>query len=638
MENLADGVPGLLHIALFLFLAGLAVFLFPINKDVAWSATAASAAFTVIYLTLAALHLAIPSWPYHTPLSYAIAITVIVIFGPIPSVTYTAFSLVGAVALLAMLPLLLLAGLIVFILHRGFGVPLPFDWRSLWESFNGSSAKLRRLPRDVLLPHETLNRIRPYLTEVKRDRMVLQWLLSQSNTVEELEELIEGIEPFVDHLGNNHELPAKFVLELGGKTVGSFYTGFGQFVGMLLHSSSVHADVPLEARQSRATSCTRALIAVLAYTKSEARIADTFLSITGWLTWIPTQKLLLPTYVPIRWRWWAPKVTLHGIRNLRNDPDPVLSFLSHCLAAVVIHRSLVDIAFRIQQGEVIIQTPVDWDVQAILKASRAIQGAELFELLVAVSLTQPPLEDENDEDDEDNEDRSSIVEPIYGVPPGQWSWKSRPISVTFALPTTDGTSDSEADEKIASFRASRLRNEATLFTVHTLLEHVSKSSLSASLSHYDLLRRTVSALLQDGSGAEASAEMQLDFLGLLSDIYSDDDAEADGAESQRDVEVASIADSAPPSPKIRSLLRRTEIMDLLLPFVKTLDSAQCLSLMEDVQSRLRFPRPPTTEPSKTADVDDKVSLQKEEEAVLDETYAPDEIPHSASQSPDDLDP
>lgn len=74
MRNLADGVPALLHIGLFLFLAGLVVFLYPISHDVAWAALAASAAFASIYILLAALHVTLPSWPYHTPLSYVIAI------------------------------------------------------------------------------------------------------------------------------------------------------------------------------------------------------------------------------------------------------------------------------------------------------------------------------------------------------------------------------------------------------------------------------------------------------------------------------------------------------------------------------------------------------------------------------------
>ncbi|KAI0298892.1 hypothetical protein BC826DRAFT_87947 [Russula brevipes] len=69
MYQAVEAMPLLLHISVFLFLAGLVEFLFPINKTVAVSILGYTAAFISVYMILTVLPNLVLNCPYRTPLS-----------------------------------------------------------------------------------------------------------------------------------------------------------------------------------------------------------------------------------------------------------------------------------------------------------------------------------------------------------------------------------------------------------------------------------------------------------------------------------------------------------------------------------------------------------------------------------------
>ena len=69
MSTVVKGIPTLLHISLFLFAAGLVVFLFSINTIVAYVALSMFLTFLVFYLVATSLPIVSGNCPYQTPLS-----------------------------------------------------------------------------------------------------------------------------------------------------------------------------------------------------------------------------------------------------------------------------------------------------------------------------------------------------------------------------------------------------------------------------------------------------------------------------------------------------------------------------------------------------------------------------------------
>ncbi|KAH8104754.1 hypothetical protein BXZ70DRAFT_614468 [Cristinia sonorae] len=588
MENLADGLPALLHIALFLFLGGLVVWLFPINHDVAYAAMAVSAAFSVIYLLLAALHIFVPHWPYHTPLSYAIVGVFFIAASPIAVIYPLSLTAGGLLAGAVAIPLAVIAAITYLVLRYGFSIHI--DARGIYKIIKRvMTSPLPRIRREGLYAHETMSRIQPGPKDIKQDRHILQWLLRHSNSVDELEDVLEGIEPFIDRAPKPAEAAA-YILQLGGEEIGSFMTEFGAFVGILLHACSLPSDTPLEARQSRSLACTRAMIAIFTHTSPKDRVADTLLPLTGIFDWMPRQSIISTTKIPIRWEQWASRSMLYGLNYLRGDPEPSVRFYSHCLTALLFHRSLIDVAYRMEIGEVGLHVPPHWDLRAFLPASTGIHRDELFELIVAVSLAQGVASPKPR-----NVSVSYDLEPA----PWQWSWKSRPIEVVYFEKEENGA---EFRPAIVPMRAAKLRNEATLFALSFLLEHVYGTALEPSLAHLDLLHRTIAAITFDGSAGETSTGMQESFLRLLMKIYKPQDVVFDPEPMVEPIHLSSHNDTRDPDegkPPVgvqtaREHLREKKIVDLIVPLLDSLDSADCATQITAVRQLLRPPRHPTS--------------------------------------------
>ncbi|KAH9976534.1 hypothetical protein BJV74DRAFT_967626, partial [Russula compacta] len=66
---IVENVSLMLHVAIFLFFAGLVDFLFPINEELAHVVLAVVAGFAILYTTVTFLPIIFPQCPYQTPLT-----------------------------------------------------------------------------------------------------------------------------------------------------------------------------------------------------------------------------------------------------------------------------------------------------------------------------------------------------------------------------------------------------------------------------------------------------------------------------------------------------------------------------------------------------------------------------------------
>ena len=73
MDQLVSWIVALVHLSVFLFATGLAVFLFPINTAVASVALSVLGTFSLLYWVASLLPLLDKSCPYRTPLTYLLA-------------------------------------------------------------------------------------------------------------------------------------------------------------------------------------------------------------------------------------------------------------------------------------------------------------------------------------------------------------------------------------------------------------------------------------------------------------------------------------------------------------------------------------------------------------------------------------
>lgn len=354
--------------------------------------------------------------------------------------------------------------------------------------------------------------------------------------------------------------------------------------------------------------CTRAMVALFANTSSADRTANTALPIVSLVSWIPRSELgSLDTYVPIRWHDWVTRVTLYGLNDLRADADPILAFSSTCLSALLIQRAIADIASRMSRNEVMFETPHSWDVRDLLHASQDVHKHSLFELFVAMTLWRA-----TSQASDEPSGRLSIE-----YDPGLYTWTARSISVTFRPTESPRDASLDTGDGLSLMSAAKLRHEATLLALHMLLEHVYKSEVPPTRSHADFLLRTVRGLVKDASASNASAAMQREFLELLSGIYEsraqstsrengdrnhglDSESHLDSIGAQNasgpEAPLLSVAghslDTQPHTyePAARILLGADEVIDLIVPFVETMDSSECSNLVAAIRTLLRPPR------------------------------------------------
>ncbi|KAI0064379.1 hypothetical protein BV25DRAFT_1914570 [Artomyces pyxidatus] len=157
LVKVAESIPMLLHASVFLFFAGLVVFLFTVNDIVAWIVLAAVICFSCAYFALTVFPIVHANSPYQTPLSS-------------PCWSF--------------LKILVLTGLWLLSSTRRLLSPLPRQWQNKFTTFIGQTS--------WLLEGDIANRLYHKITRY-HDHYALAWVSRRLYDDTELGPFIEGI-------------------------------------------------------------------------------------------------------------------------------------------------------------------------------------------------------------------------------------------------------------------------------------------------------------------------------------------------------------------------------------------------------------------------------------------------------------
>ncbi|TCD63791.1 hypothetical protein EIP91_004942 [Steccherinum ochraceum] len=580
MEAFASGVPAVLHLSLFLFLAGLVVFLFPVNHQVAYSAMGAAIGCGAIYAVFIVLDLFVSNSPYQTPFSVAVGfmLTAILVIGFLALVGGVTLAVLGLVlaGFIVMLPFLA----VIFIWLGG--KTLREEWRDLTSRDTTKLPKAgawSRYRKHAFQKTQVYNRIMGTPPgNPKQDVKALQWLLEQTTTVTELELFVDGIEVFIEQCLNKPQY-AKMVLELGGHDVGTFSAGLGLCIGHLLESCahSGSEELPLEHRRSRTVSTTRALISIFTHTGSAERIQP-----IGVANMTPTivKTILEEDDLPsTRWIEWIDISLWETIASLQHDSDPTIAHHTAYLSCLILHRALSDVAFRIETREVEIYAPENWFITDILSAIQhgGDERLELYELAVTIMLL-PHLDE-----------RPAGYVVSYTLPEakppvsGKKERAGRPIRVSFSKDKTqggDGVDETEA--KLVLVTHDTFKNEATLLALATLLDHV---SAGAPVTHADVLARVLSAIAKGSNAKNTHAQLQHDLIQVIQQHHTTPGHSRHAGGSSTSLRALTTRSTVP------NIFHLKEAVDDLVSLVETMEEPECLQDAQVVLAQIRKSRP-----------------------------------------------
>ncbi|TCD63785.1 hypothetical protein EIP91_004936 [Steccherinum ochraceum] len=524
MSAFAAGVPAVLHVAVFLFFAGLIVFLIPMNRVVGNVAVAAVSACGGIYLIFSIFDIYVENSPYKTPLSVFLALVLL---------------LGGSAFLVGLAAGAILMGLIMLVLLSVLLSSKVVQANTIEQRLDALNARAsltpqKKSPSPWSLAYWYAQQFNTYKRivgiqpgDLKQDMEAVRWLLEQTTSVSELEQFIGGIEVFIEHSAHRAEY-AKAILELGGNPAGASSAGLGSSIRHFLQSctsegSKAVDSPPADQRQSRATASLRSLISIFSHTSPEDRIVvppttpvhapSAFKRILQKATQL-LMKDVLPDLLVVeepeaprqhpttRWLEWIDIRLCETITSLRSDKDTTIAFHSTCLSAVLLHRSLFDVAARIESGEVQIFAPSKWSIPTLLAAlhSAEEERPELYELTVAISLLH------------DQGEKPVDYSVVYTLPNG-WEVSpslehagkaQRPIRVTII--------DTSGDSKSMPLPATTLRNEALLLASTALLNEV---PVGAPIPQSDILAKIIATITKGGNAEATSSQTRHDFLGTL---------------------------------------------------------------------------------------------------------------------------
>lgn len=528
MSAFAAGVPAVLHVAVFLFFAGLIVFLIPMNRVVGNVAVASVAACGGIYLIFSIFDIYVENSPYKTPLSIFLAL-VLLLGGSAFLIGFAAGALLMGVivvftVLVPLLPLLYL--LLATKVVQANTVEQRLD------ALNARALlRPQKTPPSPWSPaywyaqqvntYRRIVGIRP--RDLKQDMEAVRWLLEQTTSVSELEQFIGGIEVFIEHSAYRGEY-AKMILELGGNPAGASSAGLGSSIRHFLQSCTSEGSKavdppPPDQRQTRAMASMRSLISIFSHTSPEDRtvVPPTAVHAPSAFEKIMQKEMQLlsrdgvlpelqvaedaPRQRPTtRWLEWIDIRLCETIMGLRSDKDAAIAFHATCLSSMLLHRCLFDVAARIESGEVQIYAPSNWSIPTLLAALHAAEDErpELYEFTVAISLLH------------DQSEKPDGYSTVYTLPHG-WDTSpnrkhpglaQRPIRVSIV--STSGDS--------IPLPATTLRNEALLLASTALLNEV---PIGVAIPQSDILAKIIATITKSGNAEATSSHTRHEFLGTL---------------------------------------------------------------------------------------------------------------------------
>lgn len=580
MQAFASGVLATLHISLFIFFAGFSVFLFPINRSVANAAMGTSIAVSIIYLTFAFMDIFVKNSPYTSPISSALSLTLDAAKWAIVGVGFSIF-ITGAVILgvslvaFSALALVIAIPAVPFIIYEGGHKEMIQNIKQKIHDF--FSVDTPHLPPGMSLEtyrkgnqveHIDSHTMRASPGMPLQDIKALKWLLRRIVTVADLEDFVDGIELFVEKTSDDKRRYARIILELGGENVGPFGAGLGLCVGYLLETCTHTGsdELPLEHRRARVTSAVRAMISVFSHSGSEERTQGITISDTAPLAiWEILQDG--DRYLPsTRWIEWVDVFLWEVIISLRDDNDQEIALYVSYLTTLLVHRAFLDIAFRLESGEIEIVAPGHWDLPTLLAAlkSGGDERPELYELAVAIMLI-PHLQE-----------RPSGITSRYELPAAatpeeqrsrQKKNRWRPLKVTLSSEELDQHGVPVPSVPVSS---ETFRNESTLLALTSLLD---QTPIDTSLLQSNLLPRVFRSICQDGSAKGTSVKLQRNLVLSL---------ERHRLESCSNPDVRATGPTVTKYDPSRSAFRFSHVLNGIVEIVDTMQDAQSLSAAQDI--------------------------------------------------------
>ena len=398
---------------------------------------------------------------------------------------------------------------------------------------------------------------------------------------------MDGIELFIE---KNPDRPryAQIILELGGREVGPFEAGLGLCVGHLLESCT-HTDVdelPPEQRRARAVLAVRAMIATFAHSTPLVRTKGIEMAEAS----PPAiQDILNEGQFPSnRWIEWVDVFLWEVVLELRRHKDSTISLHVSYLTALLFHRAVTDVAYRIQEKDVQITAPADWNLRkllAVLKRS-GDERVELYELAVAVLLL--PRGDK----------RPRGYEINYSLPDGYEEPKKardkkleRVIAVS--VKKARGEEIDGETEPVALVSPETLRGEALLVALSFLINDI---PTGVDIEHSDVLSRVILAIVP-GKGLTlegTSPKLQQDFIDALDKHHR---ASPVIKRSRSVSATTAVGDAEGARVTSPSIFHLTVAMDRLITIIELIDHPDLLEKASELKKHAEDLKPQVLEPS-----------------------------------------
>ncbi|CAL1707358.1 unnamed protein product [Somion occarium] len=279
----------LLHISLYLFLAGLMTFFEPFNSLISHMVKGILIAWATLYGMFSLAPFVYRNSPYITPLT-----TILQFIGAF------LYIILGCLAIIVVLPFGLLAALIT----KSYAT---FErWSSVSFSLLVDAKRLAIAIPDV----KAVPRPSP-----EQDQEALEWLLQQSGSDDDFIQLVDGLNSYLTFPRFEKVSTAKIVLGLGDRFAGP---GLGDRIGSILHECADVESLSESDRLHRTDACMLTLRRVFLQSTTVERLSD------------------------MEWMLWCTRDVLESILALQNDSNPTIALRAQCTATVLLHQALAD--------------------------------------------------------------------------------------------------------------------------------------------------------------------------------------------------------------------------------------------------------------------------------------------------------
>ncbi|TCD63404.1 hypothetical protein EIP91_005586 [Steccherinum ochraceum] len=542
MEGFSTSLPAILHVSLFLFLAGLVVFLFPINRQVAHTAMGCAIGWCVIYGALVIFHMLVPRSLYHTPLTrFALAVISWVVIAFVISVltllcvilmTFDVINWTVTTARAVAAGKLNPFGQHITVASLEFVKIVGFIGR------NTTSSGAMML-RDEYLHTFRNAGLERRMKDDEVDSKALRWLVVHCGNPTEIQDFLEGVEILVE----NHPPYATAVLKIPE-------------LGLLLrrHLESCARPDPRSIERSqrhhRMAATARIFSSIFTHARARAGAEPNFSKQTR------TSNLGLASLFLHESKW------LSVITGLRDHEDRTLALYSACFFSLLVHWSMTSIAFQMKTNKLAIDAPGDWSVDRMLVFAVDDYDAVQWHLdqpdvvLVTLLLSNFPFLSYP----------NTLPKSFRGpLGPPKVAYKLTHISATgetspTLIPHVDirCANDVETTKPVLP---ETVENEGTLLTLSKFLDQIPLTDITTDEA--EVLARVGSVITKDGSAKHTHSQLRRNLIHAIQRCTK--------FEAEVPVHDEDVSNTPSPSPaSVAPLFQLKELVDDLVAIVESI--------------------------------------------------------------------